>query len=458
MGFYRLICQEESCQKTYEGNVGYRLVCDREAAGEHGPALLKAEYEQKHIELRPELPGVFQYADWMPTNDYYIAPQDPALSAPICYKSHGLARYLGLNNLYIAFSGYWPERGCHVISRSFKEFEVQASMVRYLSSDLNNAPMPLIVSSAGNTGNAYNLTAAQLEVPIYLVLPESGLDKLVLPFPTQPQLIAVDGDYYDAIDLANKLQAALGLGRDGGVKNVGRRAGMGVAMLNAVLNPESGHDGSLFEHYFQAVGSASGAIAAWEAVELLLQDGRFGKTRTRIHMVQNEPFTPIPDSWEAQSRDVVMPSESAAKENIAQVTAQVLTNRKPPYGLPGGIYDVLKNSEGMTWRANNYAIFQAARSFRETEKVDISEASAVALCGLEQAIAKGAVQADDKVLLHITGGGTPLEHAEIQEYRPEALARVAPGDVDAAIAALGAVQPIHNATAHLQKVSQAASV
>jgi cysteate synthase len=31
-------------------------------------------------------------------------------SAPVTYKSEGLAEKLGLTNLWITFSGYWPEK------------------------------------------------------------------------------------------------------------------------------------------------------------------------------------------------------------------------------------------------------------------------------------------------------------------------------------------------------------
>jgi len=444
MGHYRLECQDSSCNKVYQGNLGYRLICDHEANGQHGHALLKARYDKQEIALKPELPGIFQYADWLPTNQYYFSPETPTLSEAVCYKSHGLADFLGLKNLHIAFSGYWPERGCNVITRSFKEFEVQASIVRYLSAERNENPMPLIVSSAGNTANAYNLAAHQLGIPIYLVVPESALHHLTLPFESNPFVIGVKGDYYDAIDMANQLEARLGFGRDGGVKNVGRRAGMGVPVLNAVLNPD-GHDGSLFEHYFQAVGSASGAIAAWEAVELLLADGRFGKTKTKIHMVQNDPFVPIPDAWDTGLRELNLDQETLAKEKIAAVTAQVLTNRKPPYSLAGGIFDVLTESKGMAWRAQNSNIYQAAQTFYQTEKMEISAASAVAICGLQKAIQDGAVKPKDKVLLHITGGGPDIQYSNTDSYQAKPQMILESGDIERALQLMPEVKSIQNA-------------
>jgi cysteate synthase len=453
MAEYRLICQHPDCGEVYETDPEYRLVCDRQADGTHGPALLRAAYDRRRIDVQTQLPGIFRYSDWLPTGKWHLDPPGPPLGAPICFRSHGLAQRLGLSNLHISFAGYWPERGADVITRSFKEFEVQASITRYLASAADQAPRPLVVSSAGNTANAYNLLAHQLDMPIYLVLPEAGLDKMICPLETKPFLAVVRGDYLDAIKLADAVQARTGLSRDGGVANVGRRAGMGTVMVQAVADPDCG-TGTMFDHYFQAVGSAAGAISAWEAVELLLADGRFGKTATRIHMAQNEPFTPIPDSWERRTRELVMAEDSVARARIAAATAQVLTNRHPPYAVAGGIYDVLERSDGMAWRVNNYDLFQAARMFKQSEGVDIGEASAVAVSSLQQAVARGAVQPRDRVLLHITGGGLELQYSASKEYRNEATIVVEPGDVETLVEAIGNVEPIRDHSERLQPLPE----
>jgi len=52
--------------------------------------------------------------------------------------------------------------------------------------------------------------------------------------------------------------------------NVARRDGMGTVMLEAAVTI-----GRAPDHYFQAVGSGTGGIAAWEASLRLKQDGRF---------------------------------------------------------------------------------------------------------------------------------------------------------------------------------------
>jgi len=44
-------------------------------------------------------------------------------SGPVTYRSTELAAELGLNNLYISFNGYWPEKGAFIKTCSFKELE-----------------------------------------------------------------------------------------------------------------------------------------------------------------------------------------------------------------------------------------------------------------------------------------------------------------------------------------------
>jgi cysteate synthase len=439
MADFTLRCIE--CSRTYDGAAGVRLRCDGELNKEHGPALLRSQYAKRQIEVRAELPGIFKFADWLPTGPYYLRAEAGSLGEPYSYRSTKLAKRLGLRNLHIAFSGYWPGQGGNLVTRTFKEFEVQASLVCILQAKLGQKVDPFIISSAGNTANSYNYYTHLTGLPLYLFVPESGLGNLLLPFETQPTLISVLGDYTDAIALADQVASGGGWTRDGGVLNPGRRGGMGTAMLNAVCHPEQGSQ-RLFDHYFQAVGSGSGAIAAWEASELLRADGRFGSAVTRIHMVQNAPFTPITRAWRAGERQLPAMHEEEAYEQVGAVTAGVLTNRRPPYSIRGGLYDVLRQSNGAAWEASNESVFFAARMFVALEGVDIGPAAAVALSGLLQAIEAGEVKPDDHVLLHVTGGGREIQYMEGAVHRPEPLIRVKPNDIDSVLSAIGKPPPV----------------
>jgi cysteate synthase len=427
-----LKCSYPSCGKEYGIGHGLRFYCDDELEGQHGPALLRAVYTARKIHVRENLPGVFQFSDWLPTNNYYFTLPERDLGKPFSYKSDGLGRWLGLTNLYIAFSGYWPEKGPKLVTRSFKEFEAQAGIGRLLMAYRHQTPPPLIVASAGNTGNAYSLLTSLLGLPLYLVIPESGLNNLKLPIQTSARILAVRGDYSDAIQMAEQLRSLLGAQPDGGVRNIARRAGMGTVYLNAVAHPNEGTH-VLFDHYFQAVGSGSGAIATWEAVENLIRDGRFGTTPTRIHVAQNDPFTPIPDAWDQASRTLTDYPDEEGRIRIASVTASVLTNRTPAYSVAGGMHDVLTASRGAAWRVNNFEVFESARRFRELEGVDISPAGAVAVGALFKAVASRKLAPEDRILLHITGGGKVVDRSEETFYPAEPVGVVAPHQVQQAL-------------------------
>ncbi|MBI2374286.1 MAG: cysteate synthase [Deltaproteobacteria bacterium] len=440
MSRYQLKCLHADCGQTFERNDAIRLTCEGEVEGRHSAALLRPVYPKAQIEVRPSAPGIFAFDDWLPTWDFEIrSPIE--LGRPFCYRSTGLARRLGLSSLYIAFSGFWPERGPNLLSRSFKEFEAQATLARFLATDWLAPPLPLVISSAGNTANGFNLLSTLLDVPLYLVVPETGLHNLVLPIATHPFVVVVRGDYASAIEVADRIAGATGLLREGGARNVARRAGMGSVMLNAVAHPEQG-SGRLFDHYFQAVGSGTGAIAAWESVLLLLADGRFGSTRTRIHVAQNAPYTPIVDAWRSRSKTIEAESEAITQLKIASVTAPVLTNRHPPYSLVGGMRDVLMESEGGAWAVTNFDLFHAARMFRECEGIDIGPAAAAAVDALHQAVRLNCVAADESVLLHVTGGGREIQQSGGDVFPIHPRLVIEPKDWRQAVDSIGHPAPV----------------
>ncbi|MEB3212600.1 MAG: pyridoxal-phosphate dependent enzyme, partial [Leptolyngbyaceae bacterium] len=164
--------------------------------------------------------------------------------------------------------------------------------------------------------------------------------------------------------------------------------------------------GRLPQHYFQAIGSGSGGIAAWEASLRLLEDGRFGSHSMKLHLAQNRPFVPVVDAWKARSRVISPLKESLAKVQIHQVAASVLTNRTPAYSLAGGLYDALTRTNGEMYAVTNKESAVAQHLFETLEGIDICPASGVATAALIQAVEAGTVQRQDSVLLNITSGGT----------------------------------------------------
>ena len=82
------------------------------------PSLIRAEYANRRFTPRDDLDGIYRYAEWLP-----VKRTLKRSCAPVTYQSEGLARHLGLNNLYITFSGWNPAIGATFRTCSFKETE-----------------------------------------------------------------------------------------------------------------------------------------------------------------------------------------------------------------------------------------------------------------------------------------------------------------------------------------------
>ena len=388
-----------------ESRHGFALYC---GCSEPAAGLLRAEYAEPRFVVNART-GLFRYGHWLPIR----SPHGPSPTAsdvspgPVAYRSSGLARHLGLERLVVLYNGYWPERGAGLESCSFKEFEALAVTARMAADE----PRTLVVASAGNTGRAFHAVCSRRGVAAVVVVPQAALPRLwtTAPVSSAVTLVAVSGgaDYADVIRVASMVSDLPGYLAEGGAHNVARRDGMGSVMLAGVER-----NGELPHHYFQAVGSGTGAIAAWEMARRLVADGRFGDSVPRLHLAQNAPFTIMADAWQAGSRSLAPVDEAQAKRRIAALQAAVLSNRCPPYSLAGGVFDALAASAGSMYRVPNGAATRAAALFAETEGSDLDPAAAVALAALQQALAAGAIRRRDTVFLNVTGGGFQRLRAE----------------------------------------------
>ena len=366
-----------------------------DAPNEDKPSLIRAIYQKKQLEVKDDTLGIYKFSDWLP-----IHKMMEGSFAPKTYKSKGLAKELGLSNLYITFSGYWPEKGIKMRTCSFKETE-SYSVTSRIREDEKRI---LVVASAGNTARAFAQVCSDNKIPLLLSVPQDNLNALWFDAPLDDcvKLIAskTGGDYFDAIHLSNiacEMDAYLA---EGGAKNVARRDGMGTTMLSAATTI-----GEIPEYYFQAVGSGTGAIAAWEANLRLIEDGRYGNRKTKLMVSQNIPFHPIHDAWKKDSRSLLDFDHQQARKQVEEIDAKVLSNRKPPYPIAGGLYDAMKDAGGDVLLATNSQAKEAGELFLKTEGIDIHPAAAIATATLIEAIKNNTIDKDSIIMLNITGGG-----------------------------------------------------
>ena len=400
---YTLKCLK--CGKTYSED-HYICSCENKC-----DALLTTVYEEKKLTVDESYPGIWKYHQWLP-----IQKIDPRLiengSCFRTYKSTKLAEHLGLQNLIICLNAY-PY--CH--TGSFKDLEAEVTFQRAMSTF--DAGKPLVMSSDGNNAISFVHYSNVIHYPIFLFATEDARIRRIWSFSkTNPytRLFPIYGDYYDAINLANQFSRVEGYLSEGGYRNVGRRDSVGTMMLDATR-----FLGHIPDHYFQALGSGPGAIAACETAERLIGDGRFGTTLPKIHGSQNHPYAPMYEAWQNHSRTIDERfQKESAKQIIDQTIAHVLTNRFPAYSLMGGIYDVLTKTKGEMYSVTNEELEKAQLLFEKLEGISVVPEAGVTIASLQQALQKGTISPQDSILVNITGGGRKeikKERMHIEPYR-----------------------------------------
>jgi len=403
---YKLKCH--ACNAELEDD-GFVLKCRYE----HEDTLIVTQYSNKRFEPDVSANDITRYRCWLP----WLNKRNGA-GRTITYKSESLNSLIGFPNLWIAFNGYWPEKGATLETATFKELEAYTVLSRFPA----QSDKILVLASAGNAAAAFAYLCSLNKIRCLIVIPQRGLQRMIFSQPLDPcvKVIAVSGfsDYYDAIKLAEHLSQQERYFNEGGVKNVGRRDGIGTTMLNAAETI-----GRLPDYYFQAIGSGTGGIAVHEAAKRLVADGRFGRKLPRLMLSQNAPFTPMYDAWKVRRRALIEVEREAGKRQIEQIAADVLSNQRPPYSIKGGVFEALQESQGDMLVADNLEVRQAMKLFEDSEGIDIDPAAGVALATLLKAAKSHQIERDALILLHITGGGWQRHQLEekLLPIRPDLL-------------------------------------
>lgn len=392
---YSLYCVENG----EEVEERYTLSCPNGHKG-----LLRARYKAKRLTVGPER-NVFRFRDWLPVSRTF-----ECRAGPVTFRSEPLSRELGLSDLWIGFTGYYPERGAMAVSGSFKELEALPTYARL--SDFSDDSV--VVASAGNTARAFAEIGNEIGRRCVVVVPEGAADGMTV---TEDRgfaaVLAVRGDYADAIAVADRISSMSGYVPEGGARNIARRDGMGTVMLDGAVSI-----GRLPDHYFQAVGSGTGGIAAWEASMRLIGDGRYGERLPRLELAQNEPFVPMAKAWNAGRREITA-EDLGDEKDVFEVYADVLTNRKPPYSMAGGVYDAMAATDGRFHTVTNAEARSAEKLWNSMESSAPNPAASVALASLIKAVEEGSVDTGSCIFLNMTGGGIERSREDFDMARIE---------------------------------------
>jgi cysteate synthase len=396
---YRLRCT--GCGETFPDD-GVRLDCPNG----HAPALLRTVYDERSFIVTAE-PSVRRYDAWLPRGREIATAAQTAV-----YRSTALAQRLGIDELWIAFNGWWPERGATLRTATFKELEAFTVLGRLAPEESRT----LVVASAGNTAAAFADACTVNDVPVVIIVPAGAFERVASIARIGPsvKIVAIEGaEYEDAIAFSRQLAAEDDFILEGGVRNVARRDGLGIVMLTAADTI-----GAIPDYYFQAVGSAAGALGVREAAHRLIGDGRFGQRIPQLMLAQNAPFTPLHDAWSIGAPVLIERSEADARRQLAEIGASVLSNQTPPYAIAGGVREALNESNGMVYAIGNGEMADAMMLFAELEGIDIDPEAGIATAALVRAAAGGSLERGRRVLLNVTGGGRAGRAHESRDARP----------------------------------------
>src|ERR1700722_412962 len=205
---YQLICPV--CDSPFIDD-GFCLTCPQS----HSPALLTTRYSSRTLECEQDASGIYRYQCWLPGTNRL-----PHASRSVTYQSQKLNSVLGLRNLWIAFSGYWPERGAELQTCTFKELEAYGVLSRIPAGSF----CALVVASAGNTAAAFARTCSESDIPCLIIVPESGMKKMLFDNSLKPCVkiacLTEHAGYSDAISLAERVSREDGVVSEGGGRNV----------------------------------------------------------------------------------------------------------------------------------------------------------------------------------------------------------------------------------------------
>ena len=123
--------------------------------------MLQTVYDERTFVVTAEA-SVRRYGSWLPRGrDVATAAQTTA------YRSTRLAERLGIDELWIAFNGWWPERGATLRTATFKELEAFTVLERLAPDEART----LVVASAGNTAAAFADACTVNDVPVVIIVP-----------------------------------------------------------------------------------------------------------------------------------------------------------------------------------------------------------------------------------------------------------------------------------------------
>ena len=323
--------------------------------------------------------SLWRYADFLPA-DYNPATDINAGFTPLL-RSHGLAKHLGLQELWIKNDSVNP-------SFSFKDRVVAVASAKALELGFDT----IACASTGNLACAVAAVGARSEMKAYVFIPsdlEAG--KVLGAAIYNPIMIAIDGSYDDV----NRLCSELADQHPWAFVNISVRPF--YADGSKTLGYETAEQLGWRAPDHCVAPSASGAMFTkiYQGLNEFQQTGLIDNVQTQMHCTQARGCSPIATAYE-EGRFVIRP----VKPNSLATSLAIGNPADGYYALK-----VIEASNGSATIVEENEVAEGVKLLAQTEGIFTEGAGGVAVSGLKQLVATGRIKADESTVLYITGNG-----------------------------------------------------
>jgi threonine synthase len=382
MAFIGLRCR--ACGAEYEPEARY--VCTRcfgplEAAYDHSALARDPDALRRRIQAGPQ--SLWRYADLLPVD---VAPPVAADSLPAgttpLVRADRLAARLGLREVWVKNDTANP-------THSFKDrvVAIGAARARELGFDT------LACASTGNLANAVAARAAAYGLPSYVFIPADLEEQKVLGNAAYgTTLVKVRGNYDDVNRLCTELS---GERESWAFVNVNLRPyyAEGSKTLAYEIAEQLGWE--LPDRVVAPIASGSLFTKIHKGFGELRELGLAGGAAPAMHGAQAQGCSPVATAW-AEGRDTCLP---VRPDTIAKSLA-IGTPADGPYAL-----DAARDTGGCIESVDDDEIRAGIRLLAETTGIFTETAGGVTTATLAKLASAGALGAEDRVVLVITGDG-----------------------------------------------------
>lgn len=376
----------------------------QQSCPECGSLWAEARYDLKaaaeaFLSTGPRAPGLWRYRALLPIGQVPASLPMGEGGTPLL-RADNLGLLLGLSQLYIKDERRGP-------TSSFKDRQAAVTAAVLREAGIAEA----VIASTGNVALAYSAYCARVGIQLWAFLtsrvPGAKMHEVAL---YGTQVVKVTSTYDHAKHLAAAFAEQHGYYFDRGLASIPAVESMKTIAFEIAeqLAPEAGAAGfQAPDWYIQAVSGGLGPHGVLKGFDELRRMGLIDRI-PRIAVIQADGCAPMVHAWKAGA---------SVAEPVPSPNSRIFTLST---GNPGRGYTLLRErilaaSGGAFESVSDEDAIQAMHTVARMEGLSIEPAAAVAFAGVRKLARQGVIQADERVVVNLSGHSMPVEEEALGE-------------------------------------------